>query len=65
MSEQRAEEIAYILVALSIILFNSIEIVLILRIRNKTIFDIVNRLYYPQLAWTSKMAAALASLLQQ
>ena len=39
MSEKRAEEIVYVLIALLILLFNSIEIVLLWRIRNKTIFD--------------------------
>ena len=39
MSVENPGGIAYIITALLIILFNSIEIVLILRIRNRTIFD--------------------------
>ena len=39
MLEGKAKDITYILIALLVVLFNSIEIILILRVKNKRIFD--------------------------
>ena len=39
MLEGKAKDITYVLIALLVVLFNSIEIILILRVKNKKIFD--------------------------